>query len=85
MIKGREELAVMDYIKVHDYYSCPWCNSEFWPGSKKKGVVTSADAMGALTDEVRRQNQMRKKGASSRNAGRKRKKKLAAQAWWVRE
>lgn len=76
------QAVVMEYARIHDYYTCPWCQTEVWMA--KKGKITSAQIQECMREDRVMQKQMATKG-SSKKAGRKpRAKKMIPAPWWSR-
>ena len=73
---GFKHRAMLEYIKLHDFYQCPECGTEIWePPDRSDGRVSKREARSVYRAELRYKNAIMSHKGGSKKAGRKRKQK----------
>ena len=86
IVDGKKQPAMLEYVRLHDFYQCPECGCEVWePPDRSDGKVTKREARAAYRGEIRYKNAIRVHGGGSRQAGRKRKKPPKFYPPWLLE
>lgn len=82
----RRTRAVMQHVRIDDYYFCPVCGAQVWrPTDRKDRKVTTEEAWAAWEAEQQYKDSIREHGGGSRPAGRKRRREPKFYPPWLPE
>lgn len=85
-VDGKKQKAILEYIKLHDFYQCPECGCEVWePLDRTDGQVTTREARSVYRAEIRYKNAIRSHKSGSRKSGRKRQEPPKFYSPWLLE